>query len=65
MSGRLVEWPEPGKVSVYTTKRVGSGNSGIVEMGSGPGRAKVGVCEWRIEVEDILLDDDRQTRDCK
>ena len=67
MSGRFAERPEPRKISVYTTKGVGSGNSGVVEMGSGPGRPKVhmvGICKRRIEVEDVLLDEDGQTRVC-
>jgi len=56
ISGRFVERPEPRKISLYTTKSC-SGNSGVIEMGNGPGRRKVGVCERRIEVGNILVDD--------
>ena len=58
MSGKFVERRELCKISLYTTKRVCSGNSGVIEMGNGPGRRKVGVCERRIEVDDILVVDD-------
>ena len=58
MSGRFVDRHEPSHISLYTTKRVCSGNSGVIEKGDGPGRCKIRVCERRIEVEDILVVDD-------
>jgi hypothetical protein len=69
VSGRFAERPEPRKISVYTTKRVGSGNSGYVEIGMGsrsgrPSVGRVGVCERRIEVEDVLRDEGCQTWVC-
>ena len=57
MSRGFVEWPEPSEIALYTAERVGRGNDGVVEAGSEAGGLDVGVCERRIEVEDILLDD--------
>ena len=53
--GGLVERPEPRKTSLDTTKCVCSSNNGVIEMGSRPGRCKVGICKRRIEVEDNLV----------
>ena len=59
MRGRFVERLEPRKTSLYTSKRVCSGNNGgVIEMGSRPRRPKVGVCNQKrkIEVEDNLVE---------